>query len=137
MADVTDSTSNYSTEQVIWQATFPAGVDIRKGQVITPDATTGKWRLCLATTAPLAGKTQYYAVKTVKAGHALTGNLMGLASYGPAFDAMAFGDIVYLSDTPGELSSTAGTVSVALGVIDPDWREVTPKRIYRFWPNDL
>lgn len=83
--------------------------------LVTQDPTTGRWILALATTAAALGDPMVAAHVAV-AKEALTAyRAPCLLDVGEALAAMAIGDLVYASDTPGTLSTTAGTVSRVLG----------------------
>lgn len=45
----------------------------------------------------------------------------GIADVGDALDALAFGALVFLSDTDGLLADAAGTTTVVMGKVIPGW----------------
>lgn len=45
----------------------------------------------------------------------------GILDVGDALDALAFGALVYLSDTDGTLADAAGTTTVVMGKVVPGW----------------
>lgn len=47
-------------------------------------------------------------------------------------DGLAYGALVYLSDTAGRLADAAGTVSVVIGRVIPLWDGTTPTKILDF-----
>jgi hypothetical protein len=66
-------------------------------------------------TAPAAeARATHIAWRTVGAGEPLTG-VRGCLIDGYVLDALAYDAAVYLSDTDGRLSDTAGTTSVVVG----------------------
>lgn len=95
------------------QHSAPAGVAITAGQVVRLDATTGKWALSDANNAADVG-VSYIATRTVAAGVGLTAIKRGVLD-GYDLAALAFGDLIYLSDTAGALGTTAGTTSKVAG----------------------
>jgi len=90
--------------------TLVAAADINAWQAIRKN-TSGKWVLANATDAANSVGV-HIALRTVKAGQALTGmrrgKLGGLAALG------TYQAPLYLSDTSGTIQTTAGTVSVVL-----------------------
>lgn len=86
------------------------------GQGIYTDPVTGT---ALPTSAATAGKFAFRGVVTTPAAGAGAGQAVDVveAGYVTGFDltALAFDALVYLSDTPGKLSSTPGTNSVVVG----------------------
>lgn len=101
----------------VHQKTLKCGVDINAGQQIRPDKTTGRWVLADATTAA-NGADVFTAHSSKKAGQALTG-IRGCEVDGFDLDDLDYGDPVYLSDTPGAVDDTAGTVSIIVGYTRP------------------
>lgn len=97
----------------IEQHTAPAGVAITAGQVVRLDATTGKWALSDADNAADVG-VSYIATKTAAAGLGLTALKKGVLD-GYDLAALAFGDLIYISNTAGALGTTAGTTSKVAG----------------------
>jgi hypothetical protein len=94
------------------QKTLPAGVAVTAGQAVYQVATTGKWGLALATAASNAAGV-HIALRSVGAGEGLTAMRTGRMD-GFALGTLGYGDSVFLSDTPGTLQTTAGTVSIVL-----------------------
>ena len=54
-------------------------------------------------------------------GRAITVLEDGILDVGEALASLAFGDLVYLSDTDGLLADTAGTTTVVMGKVVPGW----------------
>lgn len=107
-----------------------AGVAINAGQPIRLDKTTGTWVLALATTQA-NGDDWFIAHKSVAAGEFLTG-LRGCLVNGFDLDDLDYNDPVYLSDTPGTVDDTAGTVSIVLGYVrnaDAQPRGTAPDKV--------
>jgi hypothetical protein len=50
---------------------------------------------------------------------------------GEALAALAYGAVVYLSDTDGTLADAAGTVSTKVGNVLPGFAAVTPDKLLR------
>lgn len=72
--------------------------------------------------ATTATEANFQGVATIAAdriGKGITVVRNGLLDVGEILAGMAFGDIVYLSDTDGLFSTTAGTVSVIIGRVEP------------------
>lgn len=105
----------------IEQMTGVAGVDITAGQIIRPDATTGKWALSDANNAADV-LCSYMATRTAKAGTALTGLKRGTVD-GFDVSGLSYGDPAYISDTAGALGSTAGTTSRVGGQVVPGFSQ--------------
>jgi hypothetical protein len=101
----------------IEQMTGIAGVAISAGQIIRPDATTGKWALSDANNAADV-LCSYMATKTAAAGTGLTGLKRGTVD---GFDlaALNYGVPAYISDTAGALADAAGTTSKVAGQVVP------------------
>jgi len=56
----------------------------------------------------------------------------GLLELGDALDALAYGALVYVSDTDGALDTAAGTESLIAGVVVPGLAETTAEKLLRF-----
>ena len=95
------------------QITHPAGEAITAGAPIRLDTAPGRWTNANGTAAAEARAT-HVAWATVVAGEPLTG-VRGCLVDGYDLSALDYDDPVYLSDTDGRLSDTAGTVSVLVG----------------------
>jgi hypothetical protein len=95
------------------QHTAPAAEAITAGAPIRQDTATGRWTNANGTSAAEARAT-HIAWRTVGAGEPLTG-VRGCLIDGYVLDALAYDAAVYLSDTDGRLSDTAGTTSVVVG----------------------
>jgi predicted RecA/RadA family phage recombinase len=109
--------------------TFPviAAADIIKGQLVYLN-TSGKYGLALATTAPTL-KQMGVALSTVAAGQPLTILRKGhMAGY--TVTALAYGALVYASDTAGAADTAAGTVSRVIGSIVPKTDPALTKLVY-------
>lgn len=92
--------------------------DCTAGAALRLDPTTGQLTPARATTAP-NGRVRGLALRAQGAGYGITVLRSGLIA-GWNFDALAFDDPVYLSDTAGGvLSTTAGTVAIVIGHIVP------------------
>lgn len=94
------------------QRTLRCSVAVTAGQAIR-ETSAGQWQLANSTDATNSTAV-YIATRSGNIGDYVTGtrtcDLDGLAISGMAFDAP-----IYLNDTPGQLGTTAGTVSVVLG----------------------
>ncbi|HEV7299013.1 MAG TPA: hypothetical protein VGN72_06565 [Tepidisphaeraceae bacterium] len=111
MATVATTTAG-RIEVVEWgeQDNGVAAADITAGTFVRKD-TSGKWIQSLATSATNAAGARL-ALRTVKAGEALTGMKNGVVSGYTV--TQAYNASLYLSDT-GTLADTAGTTSVVVG----------------------
>ena len=98
-----------------WES--PAGAILTPGQVVRQDTTTGKWVLAAATSAPSAGKPFINISRANVANLGCFAMRRGYLYIDTGLDAMAPDALIYLSDTPGGLSTTAGTVTVVLGFV--------------------
>lgn len=96
------------------QRTFEAAERIDAGQAFRLD-TNGKAVKTAAGAAGTAGPEVFVAIDQARqAGNPVTGVSTALLE-GFNLDALAFGAVVYLSNTSGALADAAGTVSVAVG----------------------
>lgn len=99
-------------EESIDQQTKNAGEDIEAGQAVHEDPNGNFVRANATTAAAAAGP--YLATHKCRRGDGLTGIRQGVFD-GWDFSALPFNAPIFLSDTPGEISDTAGTVPVILG----------------------
>lgn len=132
MAAITVTAARVRPVTIIHQETKPAAATITRGQVVTQDS-SGKWALALATTAGNAGTIRGIALKDVIAGEPLSALRIGSIDIGDGMTAMAFNDTVFLSDTAGTLSTTAGTGSYILGYVQSAWAYTTADKL--IWVN--
>lgn len=107
-----------------------AGVDVNAGDVVRFDGTTGKVVKAAADTAANATAVGV-AVRTVKAGSAVTCLRRGVLDLADALDTLAYGAPVYLGTTPGTLDTAAGTVSVQVGQVIAQHTTAGPQRLLR------
>lgn len=99
------------------QHSAPAAEAITAGAPIRLDTATGRWTNANGSSAAEARVT-HIAVRTVTAGESLTG-VRGCLVDGYVLDALDYDAPVYLSNTDGRLSDTAGTTSVIVGRVVP------------------
>jgi hypothetical protein len=72
------------------------------------------------------------ALKSVVANEAVTiAGPDAIVDVGDALADLAYGAPVYLSDTAGELSSTAGSATVRMGTVIPAWSQTTAGKLLR------
>lgn len=114
MANLAAPTGAVTIVRIERSETLPADVDIDAGELIAPD-TDGRWILA-ADGDGLGSKA--VALRTVEAGQALTGLQKGKYYPGGQVDALAFGDPVFLSATPGALADATVTED-AVGHVEP------------------
>lgn len=102
------------------QHTAPAAVAVLAGQAVRPDA-NAKWVLANATDAASVGDL-FFAEIAVAINETLTAH-KGPAVFdvGDSLSALAYGDAVYLGDTDGAITTTAGTVSTVIGRVTSGW----------------
>jgi hypothetical protein len=98
------------------QRTAPAAEAITAGAPVRVDATTGRWTNANGTAAGEAAT--HIAWKTAAAGENVTG-VRNCIVDGYVLDALAYGAVVYVSDTDGRLDTVAGTVSAIAGRVVP------------------
>jgi hypothetical protein len=116
MSAVTNTPASIAPVNTLFEKrTLIAGADITAGQPIQWD-TNGKWILAKSDTAPHSANV-YIALHSVKAGQALEGLRNGDV-YGFDLSGLAYQASVFLADD-GSYATTAGTVSVAIGVVAP------------------
>ena len=132
MADLT--ITKCDQVQVIQQFTGPAVEAIVEGQRCRFDATTGQIALGNGTNATEA-KAGGIAVHAAAIGETVTIINQGLVDVGEALAALNFGALVYVSDTDGTFADTAGTVSVAAGMVIPVWGSPTADRVLWLFGN--
>jgi len=89
--------------------TAPAGVALSSGDVVTIDASTGKFILADANVADIDGPV-FIAIKDAVAGLAVDCVRRGLVS-GFDLSAMDYGDRAYLSSTAGDLANLQASVN--------------------------
>lgn len=94
-----------------------SGAVITPGQVVRQDTTTGKWVLANATSTGNAGKPFIAFARSNVANLGVIAMRRGYLFLDTGLDSLAPGALIYLSDTDGGLSTTAGTVSVILGFV--------------------
>jgi hypothetical protein len=112
------------------QHTAPAAVAITVGQAIRID-TNGKWELADGSGAGTLGDV-YIADRTAAIGETVTGfKAPCLLDVGAALDALAFGALVYVSNTAGALGDAAGDVSKVAGTVVPGWAQTTAQKLLR------
>lgn len=100
------------------QLTLIAGEDILPGSIVRIEPATGKF--VLANAADAANSRAYGVVvggKVGLAGFPITALRQGLVAGFEVDDA--FDADIYLSDTPGAIANSAGTVSTPLGRVVP------------------
>lgn len=96
---------------------IPTGVAVDPGAPVIIDPTTGRYALARGTTAPLA-RVFGLTMRKQAAGYGLTVVRYGIMD-GWDLSALDYDDPVYLSDTLGRLSDTAGTVPTVIGRVIP------------------
>jgi hypothetical protein len=132
VADITRSTGNI-------RATHPQNsiiFDVLVGETVTEGqllylASTGKYGVA---DTNVAGKQQVRGVALSNGGTGkpgvsmlVKGPVAGYTTNMPAYDA-----VVYASDTPGEIGTTAGTMSVAVGRVGTIPDGGTPTKVVYF-----
>lgn len=95
-----------------------ANVALTAGQALAKDPTTGNMVLAQADTAPHAAAYEGLGWRNVNAGEPITVMCAGILD-GFDLSALNFGDQIFLSDTAGQIQTTAGTVSKAIGEVVP------------------
>lgn len=103
-------------ESVI-QATLPAAEAIVAGAAVRIDVANGRFTNANATSA---AEVRVYgiATKTVAAGEPVTAVRKGVLD-GYVLDALAYDQVVFVSNTDGRLDDAAGTVSTPAGRVIP------------------
>lgn len=112
----------------VQQFTGPAAEAITKGQRCRFDTTTGKITPGNASSAAEATRGGI-ALHSATAGETLTVLNQGLVDVGDALVALAWGALVYLSNTDGAFADAAGTVSVIAGQVVPSWGNTTADKL--------
>lgn len=112
------------------QFTAPAAVAIVPGNSIRIN-TDGKFELADASAAGTLGDV-YVAINKAAAGETVTGvKSPSVVDLGDALSALAYGALVYVSDTAGALNDGAGTVTKVVGTVIPSWGDTTPGKLLR------
>lgn len=104
------------------ELTLLANVALLAGEVVRPDATTGKWVKTAGGSAANSGTLRYMVHRSVAAGQAVTGYKLCWMAVGlSALDGIAFGAPLYISNNAGKLTATIGesTSAVIFGYIIP------------------
>lgn len=104
----------FTTARVVVGAT--AGETIADGEVVYFDTTDDEWKLAnAATAATCQGVLLGIAQGAGTDGNAITNGVL-IIGVDDAQSGLTGGDVMYLSDTPGAISSTPGTVEVTVGL---------------------
>lgn len=112
------------------QQTLPAAVDIDAGQPIYVNS-DGKYALADGSAAGTLVDV-HVALADAYAGMPVTGvRGSSLLDVGDAISALAFGASVYVSNTAGTMSDTAGDVSKVIGIVVPSWAKTTVEKLLR------
>lgn len=83
-----------------------------------------------------AAESNFQGIATIEAdrvGKGITTVRNGLLDVGEALVGLAPGAAIYLSDTDGTLATTAGTVSLVVGRVEPGWGGTTADLLLRVW----
>jgi hypothetical protein len=130
MAAFSPTTGAIALVDAIEKITAPAGEAIVAGQFCRIGASDGKAYVGNGTTASeaLVGG---IAVISGTSGQSVTMIRKGLIDFGDVFTSTNFLTSVYVSNTDGKLSSSAGTVSVLAGWVDPAWGYTTADKLLR------
>lgn len=70
-------------------------------------------------------------IESDRVGQAITVVRDGLLDLGNALGDVAIGAPIYLSDTDGQIATSAGTVSVIVGRVVPGWGSLTADKLLR------
>lgn len=114
--------------------TSPSEEALSAGQFAKMTAATGLMSLGNATTTTENGSLSMQrgiALNTVAVNGTTTFVKRGLLDVGAGIDGLAYGAIVYLSDTDGTLGDVAGTVSTIVGHVVPGFANTTPDKLLR------
>jgi len=129
MAALVISAANVAVVKSYDESTVPQGEAVEVGQYVRVDA-NARVVLGNATTTTELGNRRGLAVE--KLAEAIRVIHSGLLDLGDALDALAYGALVYVSDTDGSLDTAAGTESLVAGVVVPGLAEVTAEKLLRF-----
>jgi predicted RecA/RadA family phage recombinase len=110
-----DTADRVEVVQSWMQLTMPALEAIEAGAPVRLDPTTGKFRNGNGSDMT-EGKFFGIALRSVAAGEAVTALRRGILD-GFDLSGLNFGATVYLSDTDGSISGTAGTKAVTVGYV--------------------
>lgn len=129
MADLAAVTAtDVAAVEVIEQFTVPAAEAIDAGEVVGIDA-DGKAVLADADAVIMP---KGIAIKSANvAGMTITAVRRGLVDVGDVLDGLAFGDSLYVSDTPGLLADAAVGGLAAIGEVVPGWGATTADKLLR------
>lgn len=131
MADLTIVSSKIAPVQVIEQMTGPAGAALAPGDVVRLDTTTGKFVKAQGTAAPNAAAVGVVLTTAKAANQTVTVLRQGLLNVGDALTAAAFQASIYIGDTAGVLSDTAGTSTKVVGTVVPAWGAAAVDKLLR------
>jgi hypothetical protein len=132
LADITIADEvQVSPVQVIEQGIAPAGVALEAGQLVRKDPDTGALLLSDATDADTA-IVDGISITTCAAGFGATYVKKGIVDVGLAsLDGLDFDSLIYLSNTAGALSTTAGAQSVVVGRVEAGFSSRPADRLLR------
>lgn len=136
MTDLVIDATTVSPLDTVEKHTGPSAVAITAGQLCVPDATTGKIKLADASAAAQVEDSGICITTPRFVGDAVTIVKDGRVALGDALGTLAFGAMVYASDTAGALADAAGTQAMVVGVVEPVWGGApgTPDRVLRLRP---
>lgn len=112
--------------------TAPSEEALTAGQFARLNTSTGFQALGNATTTAEAGAgnpRRGIAINTIAANETTTFVKKGLLNVGSALSSLAYGALVYLSDTDGTLADGAGTESTVIGYVVPGYASTTPDKL--------
>lgn len=129
-ADLTITAGDVAVLEMIHKVSGLSSVALAAGQFARLNTSTGLWEKGNATAA---GELLAGGMVAEVNGFAVTILRVGTVDIGEAMASLAFGDLVYVSDTDGLFNDTAGTVTVIAGYVDAilGTDGVTPDRVLR------
>ena len=110
--------------------TIPPAETITAGGPLRYSVTSGEWKVGNATDAPNA-RVVAVAARSAETGIAMVAIRKGLIDLGNALGGLAYDAPVYLSDTTGRFSTTAGAVSTVIGRVVPSFGHTTADKLLR------
>lgn len=133
MAELTVTSTVVTPVKVIEQITAPTAEVITAGQMVRIDTTTGKLTLANGSAAGEARTCGMAISGATAAGDPITAVRKGIVDVGNALADLTYDDDVYLDDTDGKLTDTAGESAQTkiVGTVVPGWGATTADKLLR------
>lgn len=121
MADLVIDPTKVSPLDSVEKHTGPSLEALTAGNLCVVDATTGQVKKADASTGLQVNDWGINITTPRFVGDAVTIVKDGRVALGDALGSLAFGAVIYASDTAGALADAAGTQAVPVGVVEAVW----------------